>query len=498
MFDDSASGTITINAGDVNPGSVTFENTTASYTLEGTNGIAGSTGLSKSGGGSLTIANTNSFTGGSTLDGGTVTLNAASALGTGPITLAAGTLDIGVANALGTGTLTITGGAIDNSSGAALTLSTNNPQNWNGDFTFVGSKDLNLGTGAVTLGASRTVTVTAGNLTVGGIISGSGFALTKAGSGTLTLANANAYTGGTNINAGLLRAANSGAFGSSGAIGFGGGTLQYSGITTDFSPRFSIAANQAYKIDTNSQSVTFATGLTSSGGSLTKSGAGTLTLTAVSTYNGPTVVNGGTLQLNTTNGGGGQLSGTPSITVNSGGVLALNAADVIGYTNGDEALVVNSGGIISNITAAARVTIQNVVTMTGGTLTGTGAGDANGQYSFNNGAAGILATSDAAGNPATISAKISPQAGDLNIDVTRGSANPVSDLNITASIIPFAGNATGHHQERQRHLDALGEQHLRRRHHDQRRHVADRQQLQRGRHARRRQGDRQRESGLQS
>ena len=75
----------------------------------------------------------------------------------------------------------VNGGTLGNTSGTLVTLSTANPQNWNADIVFSGPNDLNLGTGAVTLGSSRTVTVTAGNLTVGGAIGGAGFSLTKAG-----------------------------------------------------------------------------------------------------------------------------------------------------------------------------------------------------------------------------------------------------------------------------------------------------------------------------
>src|SRR4029077_18849597 len=98
-------------------------------------------------------------------------------------------------------------------SGGAITLSNNNAQAWNADFAFTGTQNLNLGTGAVTLGASRTVTVNGSTLTVGGVISGSGFSLTKAGSGTLTLSGANTYTGGTTLNAGTLNINNASALG---------------------------------------------------------------------------------------------------------------------------------------------------------------------------------------------------------------------------------------------------------------------------------------------
>ena len=157
----------------------------ASLTVSGAVGDGGAgKSLTISGAGTLILAGSNTYSGGTTLSAGQLNLNNASALGTG--------------------TLTISGGTIGNTSGAALTLSTNNAQNWNGNFTFAGANDLNLGAGAVTLNASRTVTVASGNLTVGGVISGSGCSLTKAGTGTLTLGGACFYSGVTSIQAGTL------------------------------------------------------------------------------------------------------------------------------------------------------------------------------------------------------------------------------------------------------------------------------------------------------
>jgi len=107
--------------------------------------------------------------------------------------------------------LRMDGGSLDNTSGAAITTSTYNPaMQWNGDWTFIGSNgagsDLNLGTGAVSLQESRTVTVQHADttLTVGGVISGTGKGLTKAGEGTLALSGASTYDGGTTIAAGTL------------------------------------------------------------------------------------------------------------------------------------------------------------------------------------------------------------------------------------------------------------------------------------------------------
>ena len=77
VFDDSAgtNGTVVISGADVNPASVTFNNGALAYTLQGTNAISGSTGLTKSSSGTLTIANINSFTGPVNFNGGTIAVN---------------------------------------------------------------------------------------------------------------------------------------------------------------------------------------------------------------------------------------------------------------------------------------------------------------------------------------------------------------------------------------------------------------------------------------
>ena len=167
-----------------------------------------------------------------------------------------------------------------------------------------------------------------------GVMSTANLALEKVGSGKLTLSGSNTYSGTTTLTAGTLALGSANAIGSSGTISFGGGTLQSSASNTaDYSARFSNAANQQVKIDTNGQSVTLAANLTSSGGSFTKLGAGTVTLSGSNTYSGATTVSAGTLLVNAsltnsavTVGNGGTLGGNGTlgslVTVQSGGVLS--------------------------------------------------------------------------------------------------------------------------------------------------------------------------------
>ena len=122
--------------------------------------ISGNFNLAKTGAGTLTLGGTNTFGGAGktfTLSGGTLNLNAAAALG-----------NAGNTFVIGGGT------TIDNTSGAAITTS-NYGVTINGDFTFTGggtttTRDLNLGTGAVTLGTTagttRTITTIAANSTL--------------------------------------------------------------------------------------------------------------------------------------------------------------------------------------------------------------------------------------------------------------------------------------------------------------------------------------------
>ena len=189
VFDDSADGSgpnvVSLNT-TVTPTQVTVNNASEPYTLSGSGQITGPTSLTKAGAGVLTLETTNNFTGGTTLNGGQVNLNASGAAGAAASSLT-------IASPI----------ALDNTSASPVTLN-NHAQFWNADFTFIGSQGLNLGAGAVTLGGSREVTVNADTLTVGGVISGSGLQMTKKGAGTLALNAANTFNGGTSVAEGTV------------------------------------------------------------------------------------------------------------------------------------------------------------------------------------------------------------------------------------------------------------------------------------------------------
>jgi autotransporter-associated beta strand protein len=192
--------------------------------------IEGNGDITKTGGGVLTLANTNTYTGGTTITGGLIAFSDAGNFGSGNITLNGGGLQWATSYAgdissklaaIGTGGGTfdtndnnvtlasaLTGnGGVTKAGDGVLTLANTN--------TYTGGTTITSGT--LQIGDGGAAGSIAGNivnnaalifnradaLTYGGIISGSG-TLEKKGSGTLTLANDNSYSGATTVTDGVL------------------------------------------------------------------------------------------------------------------------------------------------------------------------------------------------------------------------------------------------------------------------------------------------------
>ena len=201
------------------------------------------------------------------------------------------------------------------------------------------------GSGTYYLGAN-TLIVGGNNLstTVSGVIAngqysvvGGGGALTKMGTGTLTLTGRNTYTGPTNVSGGTLQIGN----GISGDVASGslvkispGATLALNLSNGD--SFVNSVANSGHLIATGTGNQYSITGTITGPGNVTKSGSGTVALTGANTFTGGTRISAGTLLANNTTG---SATGKGTVTVDNGGTLG-GSGQVIG------GMILNSGGVV--------------------------------------------------------------------------------------------------------------------------------------------------------
>ncbi|EJE4470819.1 autotransporter-associated beta strand repeat-containing protein, partial [Salmonella enterica] len=222
------------------------------------------TSLIKQGAGTLILNAENTYTGGTTISGGTLVATNVDALGTGDVTDDA-TLEL---NTGGTFDNAISGsGQVVKSGDETLTLSGTNTYSGGtliSGGTLVASNVEALGTGDVTNDAVLELN-TSGDFD--NALSGSG-QVEKSGDGTLTLSGSNTYTGGTLISGGTLVASNVEALGTG-------------DVTND----------AVLELNTGG---TFDNAISGSG-QVVKSGDDALTLSGSNTYTGGTIISGGTL-----------------------------------------------------------------------------------------------------------------------------------------------------------------------------------------------------------
>ncbi len=201
----SAVGAVTLSDGEILTGATGF-NTPRTITLgTGTDTLAAVTGTTATYSGVISGA---ALTVGDVNNAGTVILNSANSY-TGGTTLETGTLVIGNNTALGTGTLTTI------------------------DPTVVYMNGINMANPIVMQGDTTLEVDNTDSATQSGAISESGgsYAVTKTGTGTLALTVANTYTGGTTIDAGVLDAENNSALGTGAVTVNSGGSLQVGGAS---------------------------------------------------------------------------------------------------------------------------------------------------------------------------------------------------------------------------------------------------------------------------
>jgi fibronectin-binding autotransporter adhesin len=207
-----------------------------------------------------------------------------------------------------------------------------------------------------------------------GIASGS---LTKNGSGNLTISNANTYSGGTAINAGTITLSGSGTLGTGSALTLGGGKLDL-GTLSRTAGAVSVTAPAAsgdtilngsltgtsYAVSNTTGNVAISANLLVNGAAgLTKSGAGTLTLTGTgNSYTGTTTISGGSLVIDD-----GTIASSSGIVNNAALEYKLNA-NARSYAN----IISGTGSLTKSgtntLTLSGANTFTGITTISEGTL----------------------------------------------------------------------------------------------------------------------------------
>ncbi|HAF1436836.1 TPA: autotransporter outer membrane beta-barrel domain-containing protein [Salmonella enterica] len=360
------------------------------------NAISGSGQVVKSGDDVLTLSGANSYSGGTLISDGTLVASNVEALGSGDVTDDA-TLEL---NTGGTFDNAISGsGQVVKSGDKTLTLSGANSYSGGtliSDGTLVASNVEALGTGDVTDNA--TLELNTGG-TFDNAISGSG-KVEKSGDDALTLSGSNTYTGGTTINDGTLIASNVEALGT--------------GDITD---------NAVLELNTGGD---FDNAISGSG-QVVKSGDETLTLSGSNTYTGGTLISGGTLVASNVEAlGSGDVTNDAVLELNTGGDFTNNisgSGQVV--KSGDETLTLSGANSYTGGTTISGGTLiaSNVEALGTGDVTDNAVLELNTGGDFDNAISGSGQVEKSGDDVLTLSGANSYSGGTLISDGTLVASN---------------------------------------------------------------------------
>jgi fibronectin-binding autotransporter adhesin len=287
-----SSGSIAGNI--INNGTLVF-NRSDNFSIPGA--ISGTGSLIKQGAGTLTLGSAGSFTGSTTIQAGTLALGASGLLSD------TAALTVGYETTLDLAGFDETVGSLSGSSRASV----------------------RLGSGTLTVGGNNAST------TFNGTISGTG-GLIKTGTGTLTLLYYHTYTGDTTISGGTLQIGSGYASG-----GVAGNIVNNSALVFSCDHWYGFSRN------------------ISGSGSVAFSGSGPTDLAGTNTYSGGTILNSGSLGLDSN-----QAIGTGTLTINGGMLRAVGMPRTISNNvvlNGDFTL-----GRMTNLTGPVSLTKTITIT----------------------------------------------------------------------------------------------------------------------------------------
>jgi autotransporter-associated beta strand protein len=212
------------------------------------------------------------------------------------------------------------------------------------------------GTGELVNNGSLVFNRTA-DLTLNNPIQGTG-SVTKEAANVLALNAVSTYTGSTTVKGGLISIAALNQLGATSSLTLDGGGIRTT-AALDFSSIPTTIGASGGTIDTFGQSVTLANTIGNAGaGSLTKTGAGSLTLSADNTHTGGLIANQGSVFLTNTTG---SATGSGPVAINAGTTLGGN-----GSASGT--VTIASGAILAPGNSIGTITVGGLTLDAGANL----------------------------------------------------------------------------------------------------------------------------------